>query len=490
MIETQIFYNKLTSICKEMGENLQRTSRSPLLAQDRAFAAAFVTENMELAVQIQYEPEHLYSLRESTRHLFDYFSYDIAEGDVFITADPYTGGTQAQTLTMAAPCFHEGELIPFPVLRAQLTDLAGEFPGGYNAEAFEVWQESIRLSPVKLYRGGVLQRDVWRFLMANSRVPGLLASDLDAMVACCRLAQKQVQLLLSKHSLQHVESMLNDTFRYSRNRVVQHIQHISERTVKGKSTVYGRNGDEWPIAVAVRREEEQILVDFSGTHDQVEEPYNSPIDATKAFAVWPMIAAIADEVSINEGMLQSFIVKTEAGTLLQPKFPAATAFCGKITGHFIAEAVTFALKSGGFISDSSMELHSPGPQAVMYTPIGRTAENLPMFIVPGYPVAKNGWGPSGLFGDRQLVSAEELELHHGLKMAKREWEGEGMVVSLINQKGTLQANLIIPNEVSYGSIEVVGRKTTQYTNSVNSISLNEGERITFSYPGARRQQYD
>ena len=77
MIRALILYTKLRSICARMGENLRRTSRSPLIAEDGAFATAIMTADLRLAVQVQGEPSHLYALRESVRHLFDYFAFDI-----------------------------------------------------------------------------------------------------------------------------------------------------------------------------------------------------------------------------------------------------------------------------------------------------------------------------------------------------------------------------------------------------------------------------
>ncbi|MCY9411280.1 hydantoinase B/oxoprolinase family protein, partial [Bacillus haynesii] len=111
MIQAQILYSKLQSIGREVGDNLQRISRSPLLSQDRAFATALFTNELKIAVQHQYEPEHLFALKESVEKLFDYFSFDIADGDVLLVADPYSGGTKGQSLTMAAPLFLEGELV-------------------------------------------------------------------------------------------------------------------------------------------------------------------------------------------------------------------------------------------------------------------------------------------------------------------------------------------------------------------------------------------
>ncbi|MBM3517495.1 MAG: hydantoinase B/oxoprolinase family protein, partial [Alphaproteobacteria bacterium] len=144
MIQAQIVYSKLHAIATELGERLRCSARSPRIAEDRAFATAVLTGDLRLAVQTQGEANHLFALRASVRSLFDYFAFDLAEGDVLAVADPYHGGTDSHTLTLAVPVFHGGDLVLFPAVRAPLIDLAGEFPGDLHPSAFEVWQESIR----------------------------------------------------------------------------------------------------------------------------------------------------------------------------------------------------------------------------------------------------------------------------------------------------------------------------------------------------------
>src|SRR5690606_4318072 len=191
-IREQIIYGKLAAVNLHAGERIQRIARSPLLASSRRLAVALLTPEVRLAHQIQYEVEHMYALRESVRSALDFFAYDIAEGDVIITADAYGGGTRGQALTMIMPLFVEGELTLFPAIRAQLSDLGGEIPGGFHVLAHEQWQESTRLTPVKLYIRGKLQRDVFRFLLTNSRTAEWLGADLRALPACCQEMQRML----------------------------------------------------------------------------------------------------------------------------------------------------------------------------------------------------------------------------------------------------------------------------------------------------------
>jgi len=483
MIEAQIQYSKIQAISRQMGENLQRISRSPLVSEDRSFATAIFTGELELAVQHEHEPEHLFALKESVAHLFEYFSFDIADGDVLLVADPYHGGTRGQAMTMAAPLFHQGELVLFPVIRMHLTDLAGEFPGGLNPEAFEVWQESMRITPVKLYRQGLLQRDVLRFLLANSRIPSLYESELQGMYSCLRSAQEQILDLIGQHG-NELNQSIEVMSTYSKNRLLEHLNQLPKEGMT--SQVAFISGEETAeIEVSVQSNGDQVIFDFDGTSNQLETPLNTTLPATKAYAVWPFLAPLADEIAINDGVLNSFAVQAPEGSLLHPNLPASVGLSSMITGHFIAEAVTKALQKGDASEAIYSAIHGAGPQVVLFPPFGTHRETEPIFLAPGYPEAKGSFGPSALFGDRKLVSAEELEFNHDFEMMKRELNENGqMVVRLLNKGKDYLVNIIIPESSNeqYGNVSIYsnGNKET-YSTSIAGKQLKSGDEIEFLY---------
>ncbi|ARD48862.1 hydantoinase B/oxoprolinase family protein [Sporosarcina sp. P33] len=484
MIQAQILYSKLQSISREMGYNLQRISRSPLLSQDRAFATALFTPELELAVQHQYEPEHLYAVKDSVAQLFDYFSFDIADGDVLIVADPYRGGTKGQSLTMAAPLFLEGELVLFPVIRAQMIDLAGEYPGGFHPEAFEIWQENVRITPIKLYKQGVLQADILNFLLSNSRMPSSFKADLEAMYTCLREAREQLEGLIESSGMEAVDSSIESLFQYSQNRVKNHISNLQD-TEMAASVEFGITPDDRnTIAVRIQASADSLTVDVSESSAQSEKPINSPAALTKAFAVWPFLAMIADEVPINEGLMRSFTVLLKSGTICDPAFPAATALAPGITGHFLAEAVYRAIKSSGN-ADQFPPIYGTGPQAIFYPELGVNEETEPIVLVPGFPAAQQGFGPPALFGERLLVSAEELELYHGFKMISREWKNAGLEVVLENQEDDVYFNLLLPSgkDDRFGSVTIEREKSRKIEQSATNQHVKKGDLLVFVYAG-------
>ncbi|MFC4403405.1 hydantoinase B/oxoprolinase family protein [Gracilibacillus xinjiangensis] len=482
MIESQINYSKLQAVSRQMGETLQRISRSPLVSQDRTFATAIFTSELSLAVQHQYEPEHLFAVKESVNHLFEYFSFDISDGDILLTADPYNGGTKGQTLTMAAPLFDQGELVLFPVLRVQMMDLAGEYPGGFNPDAFEVWQENIRITPIKLYKQGLLQRDVLRFFLANSRVESVYEAELQSMYACLRAAQEQLLVLIKQYRNQ-LDISISEMQHYSNRRVVEQINQLPKDNMSAE-LLFKSNNKDLSIQVSVSPTEDKLKIDFDGTIEQVALPVNATLPVTKAFAVWPILAPIAEEITINQGILDAFEISAPKGSLLHPKFPASVGFNTAVTGHFISEVITTALRNASASETLFSEIHGPGPQAILFPPFGQNKETEPLFLVPGYPESKQGFGPSGLFGDRKLVSAEELEFNYSFKMIKREKEANQMTIRLVNEGDLYQVVTIIPEKIdhSLGEIRIMS-KGDQYAlnQSTAGISFHNGDEIEFVY---------
>ena len=437
MIRAQILYSKLTAITAEMGERLRRTARSPGITEQQAFASALFTGDLALAAQRQQEPGHLFAMRASVRDLFDYFAFDLAEGDVLAVADPYHGGTEPQTLTLTLPLFHGGEIALFPAVRAALPDLAGEYPGAVHPEAFELWQENIRVTPVKLHRAGMPQRDLLRFLTRNSRTPTALENDLAAMIAACREAAQGIGALLDRHGSGEVLAAVAEMQAYARRRVDSHLATLPLRSGVGAAEM-AVDGQVLAVCVALARGNEGLSLDFAGTGHAVPAPFNLTPEGAAAFAALPLLAPLLDEVPINEGTLAPFAFDFPEGSLLRPPFPATTGLGARTVGHVVAAAVSRAL------GDADVALHGTQPIATLFPPIGTQRESVPIALDPGFAISAQGWGPPPLAGARLLVSAEEFEVRDGFRIIARDRDGAGgMRVAIENRHGALEGNFLV-----------------------------------------------
>ncbi|MGZ7440223.1 hydantoinase B/oxoprolinase family protein [Paenibacillus sp. TH7-28] len=477
-ISDQIIYGKLASVSRFAGERLRRVSRSALIAESGAYAAGLVTGSGSLVHQIQSEIEHLYALRSVSRHLLDYFAYDLEEGDILISADVYKGGTKGQTLTMLLPVFADGELIVSPVIRAQMADLGGEIPGGFNPDAFEVWQESMRLTPVKLYKGGKLQRDVRRFVLANSRSPELLESDLLAMQACLEEARRSIQAVVGSYGLPAVHQAIERMNERTRLRTVELLPAVTS-PLSGAAKLAITQADV-SIQLQMERRDRSWKFDFTGTSEQVSLPYNISQETAAACAVTALLSGSLEDLEINDGLLDVFEFVLPEGSLVHAAFPAATAFGFLTSGQAAAAAVTQAMRTE--FDPEFPAVHGPAPLTILYPPVGSQTPVEPVFLEPGFAMAENGWSAPVLQGARRLVSAEELEWRSGLRIGYRKLLEDGdMEVRLDVLSGKYEVSIFVPEGGT--DVRVVAGDGVR-SGTAKGIPVAAGDALKYRYASA------
>lgn len=479
MIGSQILHGKLAAVAAEMDERLQRTARSPGITEQQGSATAIFSGNLALAAQHQSEPSHLFAMRASVRRLFDYFAFDLAEGDVLAVADPFHGGTEPQTLTLVVPHFHDGSIALFPAVRAPLADLAGEYPGAAHPAAFEVWQESVRVTPVKLHRAGMPQRDVLRLLGRNSRTPTALAADLDAMIGACREAGTALSAILRRYGVEEATRMTADMHAYSRRIVERRLATIPQRSGRGEARFTLDGVGSLAVRVRITRGSRDLVLDFDETDAAVPAPVNLTPEAAAAFAVTPVLGGLLDSAPVNDGTLEPFRCRFPDGSLLRPPFPAATSLGARITGHAVAAAVTAALRAAG--DDDCPSLHGLEPQVNLFSPVGSAPESKLIPLQSGFARSAQGWGPPSLGGRRRLASAEELEMRDGLHVLNREWLPEGgMQVRIRNRRGLLEGNFLAAGGLgaAAGRIEIDGQPLAANV----GVAITRDSVIALDYP--------
>ncbi|MBB6637527.1 hydantoinase B/oxoprolinase family protein [Cohnella thailandensis] len=481
-IEDQIIYSKIAAANRHAGEQLQRISRSSIIAEARAYAVGTLTPTGGLAHQVQGQAEHLFALRSSARAIFDRFAFDIEEGDVLITGDVFGGGTKGQMLTMVLPFFIDGELAFTPAIRAQMTDLAGEYPGGYHPEAFETWQESMRITPTKLYTGGKLRRDVLRFLLANSRTPDILSSDLDAMLASLRQAQSSLRAIVNAYGVPRVAEAVERMTTHTAARTLEAIPFGSELSFAGQAAVKA-GAQEIEVRVRLHRQDARLFFDFAGSSAQVEAPFNSSPETVKACAVIALMGNQLNELPINDGLLDAYSFEMPAGSIVNPEFPAATSLGFETSGQAAAAAVTSALNEGAGQQEKFAKVGGMAPLTVLYSPLGSREQTSILFLEPGFSSAEGVSGPPSLLGGRRLVSAEELERRDGLRMTGRELAEDGtMQVRIEVLKGEWEATLFAP-EGAERAEEMISaeRDGRRWQGTVAGLSVLPGTVIQYSY---------
>src|SRR6476469_4554128 len=170
--------NRLRAIVEEMGEAMLRTSYSQILNSARDVSIALCDADCRLVAQADHIPVHVGAMPWAAKAVAEAFAGDIHAGDTFLLNDPYHGGSHLPDLTIIIPVHAEGVLRFWSVVRAHQSDIGGATHGGYNPGATEIWQEGLRIPPIRLGEAGGLREDLLRMLATNTRIPRDFRGDL------------------------------------------------------------------------------------------------------------------------------------------------------------------------------------------------------------------------------------------------------------------------------------------------------------------------
>lgn len=483
MIRSQILYSRIAAIARELAETVGRTARSPGLTEGRRFAAALVTGEPKLVAQAQFDASHVFLIRDSVAALLDRFAFNLGEGDIVLVGDPYSGGSTPQALTIAAPLFYEGELVLFPAVRAEMADLAGEFPGSLHPFASETWQEAVRYTPLKLYRHGLLQRDALRFMLRNSRAETQVRADIEAIVSALRAASASLLALMDEKGRVETETAIARAIEHSRSLAAAQIAarygnvdrvEATRLPVSAETTV--------DLSVRVTTDEGRLTVDFAGTGANRAGPYNMTPGQAKGYALVAALAESLDETTLNDGHLQLVTMTAPRGSLVDPVLPAATGLSDAVTAHHLVRLVRTALHGGDV--PAAHRLDGPQPAVLAFKPIG-AEDNPPISLNPGFALSAQGWGPPVLAGRRLMPSAEVLEARDHFTLVSREIGEDGLIRAVVRNDGQqLEGNFFVPRDVAgpQGGLTLVADGERRALDSAVLVVIPPGGLIEFVYP--------
>ncbi|MCS6937280.1 MAG: hydantoinase B/oxoprolinase family protein [Candidatus Bipolaricaulota bacterium] len=311
-IALEVFKNALSGIAEEMNAVLVRTAFSPNIKERRDCSCALFDRDGQLIAQSESIPVHLGAMPFSVAEALRAFANDIQPGDVIVLNDPFMGGAHLPDITFVTPIFSQETLIGFAANRAHHADVGGMRPGSIAADATEIYQEGLRIPPVKLWRAGRLDRDLLALILSNTRTPREREADLRAQFAANERGRQR--LLELPCTLSDFAELLD----YSERRMRHELQKIPA----GVYTAEDSLDDGSPIRVRVTVSNSDVLVDFTGTAPQIERPLNA-VFAVTASAVYYTLRALTDpEIPPNAGCYRPIRIIAPEGTLVNARPPA------------------------------------------------------------------------------------------------------------------------------------------------------------------------
>jgi N-methylhydantoinase B len=263
--------------------------------------------------------------------IVDQYGDNIHEGDIFVWNDPYAckgSISHNNDWCVMMPIFHQGVHVGFSSIFGHMVDVGGKVPGSMPADAHTIWEEGLRIPPVKIYDKGVLNEGVLAIMLNNTRTPDMNRADLMALVAGCRTASTRVRELCDRFGRDTYLAacdLLMDRTRTAMKHLIE--TYISDDPVSFEDWVDddGLGNGPFRMRLSIYRKGEKAVFDFTGTDDQAPGPINFHIHEglCKLFFGVYMIMAFDPSINFNEGFYDLFEIVLPEGSLLNPKFPAA-----------------------------------------------------------------------------------------------------------------------------------------------------------------------
>ncbi|MDA5194169.1 hydantoinase B/oxoprolinase family protein [Govanella unica] len=353
----------------------------------------------------------------------------IEEGDVIWLSDPYScegAVSHNNDWIIILPIFRDQRLIGWASMFGHQTDVGGKVPGSLPTDANSIFQEGVRIPPLKIYKKGVLNEDILTLVLHQVRTPDWCRSDLNALIASCRTAEKRVQEICARFGtdvyMSAVESLFERNYRAMKHLIAT---SVSEIPVSFEDYVCddGIGFGPYKIKCTMWREGDRVILDWSGTDPQSASSINFYLNENmlKMFFGIYMIMVFDPQILFNDGFYPLVEVRIPDGSLLKPQFPAAlscrTHALGRIfdvLGGLLGQKTPEFLNAAGFSSSPHL----------MYSGVDKSGEYFQLFQIGfgGIPGRPFGDGPDGhsLWPGFTNVPNEFLERYFPLRIERYE----------------------------------------------------------------------
>jgi len=343
-VTLEVMRHAIASVAEEMNANLVRTAYSPNIKERRDCSSAIFDAQGRMAAQAESIPVHLGAMPFSVAAAIE-AAAPLEDGDVVVVNDPYAGGAHLPDITFVAPVVVGGEVVAYVANRAHHADVGGKEPGSLAGDAEEIYQEGLRIPPVRLWRRGELCGDLQRLLLANVRTPDERWGDLRAQKAACATGIGRWRSLCERYGTTMLQRAMEEILEYSERRMSHAIGALPDGVAQFEDALDddGIGREIVPIRVCVEVRGAKIRVDFTGTAPQVAGPINA-VYAVTASATYFAIRAFTDpEIPSNAGCYRPIELVAPQGSVVHALPPAAVVGGNLETSQRIVDVILGAL---------------------------------------------------------------------------------------------------------------------------------------------------
>ncbi|MBR9764361.1 MAG: methylhydantoinase [Rhodobacteraceae bacterium] len=340
----------LQQVCDEMDLSFSRAAFSPVIAEanDRSDGIYSAEDGSLIAQGNQGLPVFVGTMQHSTRVLVERIRDGVTPapkpGDIYIVNDPYLGGTHLMDVRFARPYYRDGKIFCWLSNTGHWPDTGGAVPGGFSASATSVEQEGLRLPPVRLFKEGVLDQEIYQIICSNIRVADQRIGDVQAQAAALKVGEERLNQLLDRYGDAVVAEAISELRARAAAQMRSYVAQIPEGTHSASAWIDSDGVVDAPLEIrlSVTRDGDSLSFDFTGSSAPCTGPMNSVL-ATTLSSVYLAMRHIFPEVPISAGAFEPLHVTGYEGTFLDAHYPRPVSGCAAEVSQRIAEAVFAAL---------------------------------------------------------------------------------------------------------------------------------------------------
>lgn len=325
-VTLSVIRGRFEQIVGEMDTVLVRSAFSPIIAEANDMTNGLFRSDGRTIVQGDLGlPIFTGNMEFTVKAIVDQFKDDINPGDVFITNDPYIGGTHLMDVKVVKPYFVDGELVTFMATTGHWTDIGSIVPGGFNGETTSIYQEGVRIPPLKLYDAGDKNEEVLELTFTNVRRRDDIEGDFKAQMNALTVGEQRLDSLIEEYDVETVKKAIRELEDRSEQQMRSHIEEIPDGVYEYTDYMDndGITDEPLPIHLTMEIDKSDIQLDFAGTAPPAAGPINAPRSCTVS-ACNIAFKHIYPDIPTNSGCFAPLQIDVPAESFINAKPPQPT----------------------------------------------------------------------------------------------------------------------------------------------------------------------
>jgi N-methylhydantoinase B len=345
-ITFEVVNNALVGVAEQMAATILRTSYSTVIREMLDYSTAVFDLEGRIIAQSCRIPIHLNSMSRSLRTTLQE-TFPLEEwqaGDIIVTNDPYKGGQHLPDVQTFLPVFVGDTIVAICGTLGHHLDIGGMRPGSYAGDAVEIYQEGLRIPPIKLFEKGKLNERLFAVIAANIRQPETTLGDLRAQSAALEIGRDGVLKLIERYGVDTLRACMEEATSASEARLRAKLRELPDGTYEGAYYVDDDGVTDKPIKIVttVTIKDDSIHVDFTGTDAQSRSPINATISSCESATYFAILAILDPTIPANYGVYEPIIITAPEGSVVNAMPPAPVVGRNAIT-HTIVNSLMMAL---------------------------------------------------------------------------------------------------------------------------------------------------